>query len=557
MKAELYDAVIIGGGPAGLTAALYLARARYRVLVAEKERFGGQITITADVVNYPGIERGSGEEISSAMRHQAQSFGAEFVIADVTGLELTGDIKTVKTSRGEFQSFGVIIASGARPRSVGFKGEEEFKGRGVAYCATCDGEFFTGLDVFVVGGGYSAAEESLFLTKYARQVTVLVRGNDFSCARRTADLVKQNEKIKIHYNTIIEEAAGAEAPGEDTALRYARMKDTSTGETWEYRSEAGKTFGIFVFAGYTPATELIKGILDLDEKGYLVTDQNRKTNIDGVYGAGDVCVKRLRQMVTATADGAIAATELERHIANIQEKTGRIPSQPVTRVSPKEETGEAEASGTEGFFTPEIKAQLEALFAKMENPLVLHAVLDGRPVSEELKSFLSELTSLTSKLSLHLEQGEGESPGTPCVKALNTDGTETGIVFHGVPGGHEFNSFVIGLYNASGPGQNLEAGLTDQIRAINHPVSMKVLVSLSCTMCPELVMAAQRIATMNPLVKADIYDLNHFPALRDEYNVMSVPCLVLEPQGKVSFGKKNVEQLLRLVIPGPMNYTSL
>ena len=157
----LYDVIVIGGGPAGLTAALYLARARYSVLVVEKEKFGGQITITADVVNYPGVMQGSGTEITETMRRQAESFGAEFLLAEVTGLDMQGDLKTVHTSKGDVKAFGVLLATGAHPRKVGFKGEEEFKGRGVAYCATCDGEFFTGLDIFVVGGGFAAAEEAV------------------------------------------------------------------------------------------------------------------------------------------------------------------------------------------------------------------------------------------------------------------------------------------------------------------------------------------------------------------------------------------------------------
>ena len=172
---NLYDVIVVGGGPAGLTAALYLARAKYRVLVLEKEQFGGQISITNEVVNYPGIEKTSGKALTETMQRQAESFGAEFVLAEATGFDLVGDIKTVRTGRGDFRCFGVLLATGAHPRTVGFRGEEEHKGRGVAYCATCDGEFFTGKDIYVIGGGYAAAEESIFLTKFARNVTILIR----------------------------------------------------------------------------------------------------------------------------------------------------------------------------------------------------------------------------------------------------------------------------------------------------------------------------------------------------------------------------------------------
>ena len=197
-----YDVVIVGGGPAGLTAGLYLARARYRVVIVEQDHFGGQVTITHQVVNYPGVAQASGAELTETMRRQAQSFGAEFLLAQVTGLDLTGDVKTVRTTRGALSCFGVLWATGAHPRKVGFAGEAAFQGRGVAYCATCDGEFFTGKDVFVVGGGFAAAEEAVFLTKYARHVTILIRGADFSCAPSVAQAARDHERITVLPHTL-------------------------------------------------------------------------------------------------------------------------------------------------------------------------------------------------------------------------------------------------------------------------------------------------------------------------------------------------------------------
>jgi thioredoxin reductase (NADPH) len=552
---NLYDAIVIGGGPAGLTAALYLARARCRVLVVEKESFGGQIAITAEVVNYPGVLRGGGAEITAVMREQARSFGAEFMIAEATGIDPGAGgspLKTVRTSRGALRAFGVILATGANPRSVGFAGEAEFKGRGVAYCATCDGEFFTGLDVFVIGGGFAAAEEAVFLTKYARRVIMLMRGEDFSCAAATAEAAKTNEKIEIHYTSVMESVAG------DTALRTARIKNVKTGETWDYAAPPGECFGVFVFAGYAPATSLFKDLAELDDQGYVITDGNRKTAIDGVYAAGDVCIKTLRQMVTATADGAIAATELEKHIARMQKATGLVPRQPVTRLpsefsptnspanaaayaeaSPR--SGEAASAASEGeFFTPELKNQLEGIFAKMEKPLILRLELDHRPVSAELEQFAGELAAMTTKLRVEKRDGaEGEAP---CVRICRDSGEETGLAFHGVPGGHEFNAFVLGLYNASGPGQALDPALLTRIHALQEPAAITILVSLACTLCPDLVAAAQRIAAESPLVRAEAYDINHFGALKEQYRVMSVPCMIIN--GEVSFGKKNVEQIL-------------
>ena len=530
---NLYDVIVIGGGPAGLTAALYLARAKYRTLVVEKEKFGGQITITHEVVNYPGVKKASGEHITETMRAQAESFGAEFMLTEVESLDMTGDIKTVKTARGELKAFGVLLATGAHPRMVGFRGEEEFKGRGVAYCATCDGEFFTGKEVFVVGGGFAAAEEAVFLTKYARHVTILVRGEDFTCAASVADSAKNHPKITVLYNTEVEEVLG------DSSLKAIRYRNNLTGERSEYRDPQGDNIGVFVFAGYAPATALIEGIADRDDHGYVLTDRNQKTNVDGLYAAGDVCQKQLRQVVTAVADGAIAATELEKYAAALQRKTGLHPEKP--RAEAKQEAPAAAAASS--LFDGDMLAQLNAVFARMGSSLILKLSLDNRPVSAELKQYMEELARLTDKLTVEIVGG-GED--APCVRVYRADGSETGLGFHGVPGGHEFTSFVLGLYNAAGPGQPLDADVRASIAALPAR-KMQVLVSLSCTMCPELVTAAQRIAAENANVTAEVYDLTHFPALRDKYNVMSVPCLVIDDGQTITFGKKNVRQLLELL----------
>ena len=530
---NLYDVIVIGGGPAGLTAALYLARARYRTLVVEKEKFGGQITITHEVVNYPGVKKATGEALTETMRAQAEAFGAEFLLTEVEGLDLEGEIKTVKTARGELKAFGVLLATGAHPRQVGFKGEADFQGRGVAYCATCDGEFFTGKEVFVVGGGFAAAEEAVFLTKYASHVTILVRGENFTCAEGVAEAARNHPKITVLYNTEVEEVLG------DSALRAIRYRNNKTGEITEYRAQAGDNIGVFVFAGYAPATGLVKGLAQLDDHGYVITDRNQKTSVDGLYAAGDVCVKQLRQVVTAVADGAIAATELEKHAARMQRKTGLRPEKPKAE-QPQAATPVQKASS---LFDADMLAQLNAVFARMGSALILKLELDDRPVSAELKNYMEELSSLTEKLSLEIRQG-GED--APCVRVCRADGSETGLAFHGVPGGHEFTSFVLGLYNAAGPGQPLDADVRAAIAGLGKK-DMQVLVSLSCTMCPELVTAAQRIAAENPDVTAQVYDLTHFPALREKYNVMSVPCLVVDGGEKISFGKKNIRQLLQLL----------
>ena len=534
---NLYDVIIIGGGPAGLTAAIYLARARYRVLVLEKEQFGGQITITHEVVNYPGIGKTSGKALTDTMQQQAEAFGAEFLLAEATGLDLTGDVKTVRTGRGDFQCFGVLLATGAHPRMVGFKGEAEHKGRGVAYCATCDGEFFTGKEVFVVGGGFAAAEESVFLTKFARHVTILMLTEDFTCAEAAAEPARRHEKISILPTTELLEVAG------ENSLTYARWLNTKTGEETEYRSKDGESFGVFVFAGYEPASGLVKGLVELDEKGYILTDGSLKTSVNGVYAAGDVCIKPLRQVVTATGDGALAATELEKYAAAIQRKTGLQPQQPTPAVKELPSTPETSVTVDGSLFTPEMCQQLETVFSRLERPLQLALYLDERPVSAELERFITELAGMTDKLTMQVAERSASSQEAPCVRVCLQDGTPTRLAFHGVPGGHEFTSFVLGLYNAAGPGQTLDDATRQAIAALNKPVNMKVLVSLSCTMCPDLVVAAQHIAALNPNVTAEVYDLAHFEQLKNRYQVMSVPCLVVNNE-QVTFGKKNIQQLL-------------
>ena len=539
---NLYDVIIVGGGPAGLTAALYLARACYRVLVVEKEKFGGQITITSEVVNYPGVERASGAELTEKMRRQAESFGAEFLLAEVTGIDAGGDVRKVATSRGVFECFGLLVATGAHPRTVGFEGELDFRGHGVAYCATCDGEFCAGKPVFVVGGGFAAAEESVFLTKYASHVTVLIRKDDFSCAKSAADEAKRHEKITVLTNTAVESVSG------DSVLRRLVYVNGKTGERTVFEPENGDTFGVFVFAGYSPSTELVKGIVELDEHGYVVTDRQQKTSVDGIYAAGDVCIKKLRQVVTAVGDGALAATELEKYCAEMQKKTGLKPEVPHKRAAAHRpvDSGRSESapavSPDGGLFSGDMVRQLNGLFAKMGSPLILRLTLDERPVSRELENYMEALARLTDKLTVE-KSAATDGDGAPCVKICRADGSETGVAFHGVPGGHEFTSFVLGLYNLAGPGQRLDDQTKALIRKLDRDVHMTVMVSLTCTMCPELVTAAERIASLNPRVSVDIYDLNHFPALREKYNVMSVPCYVVN-DGQPMFGKKTVEELL-------------
>lgn len=537
---DIYDVVIVGGGPAGLTAALYLARARYRVLVLEKERFGGQIAITDEVVNYPGIPSVSGAALTETMRAQAEHFGAELRLAEATGFSLAERVKTVSTTEGEVRCLGLLLATGAHPRHVGFRGEEEYKGRGVAYCATCDGEFFTDKEVFVVGGGYAAAEESVFLTKFARHVTILIRKDDFSCAAAVAEQAKRHERITVLPNTVLLEVSG------ENGLTYARYENTVTGKITEYRAAAGESFGIFVFAGYAPETALLRGLVTLDEQGYLVTDGTQKTSAEGVYAAGDVCIKPLRQVVTATGDGAIAATSLEKYVAAVRRELGLGDTRETTAEPAAQPETAQRASAPDDYFDADMQRQLDGLLAKLERPLLLRLHPDGSALSGELEEMLRALAARTEKLTLKVAAQTAAPDELPFVEVCSAAGDALGLAFHGVPAGHEFGSFLLGLCHASGAGQPLSDVLRQRIAAIRQPVKLKILVTLSCSMCPDTVVAAQRIAAESPLVTAEVYDVRHFPALRERYHVMSVPCLVVD-DAEVSFGKKSMEQSLALL----------
>ena len=582
---DLYDVIVIGGGPAGLTAGLYLARARYRVLILEKDDFGGQITITNEVVNYPGVGRTTGRALTQTMRQQAQDFGAEFLSSEAIGLDVHGDVKTVHTSRGDLKAFGILIATGASPRKLGFEGESEYAGRGVAYCATCDGEFFAGKEVLVVGGGFAAAEESVFLTTYASKVTVLVREQDFTCDAAVAAAAKNNPKIDVRYQVELQGVTAGQG-----GLREASILNRATGQTETWKPVDGGTFGVFVFAGYVPATDLVRGVVELDDYGYVVTHGYLETSVPGVYAAGDLRAKNLRQVVTATADGAIAAVELERYAKRMSEKTGLTPQRPVSCVYEQSTTqtdaasldataptptpapatkrnAEAAANAVRKpgeLFSDATRQQLNVVFGRMSRPVTLALELDDTPLSTELRGFIDALVALSGgKLKSTVDDGEYEKDDTgravfdvdsvlpaarPCVRMV-VDGEPTGLAFHGVPSGHEFNSFVLGLYNVAGPGQPLGDDLIERAKSIASPLSIMILVSLTCTMCPETVLASQRLASLNPAVRAEAYDVSHFPELKDQYGAMSVPCIVINRGGEqtVEFGKKSIPQMLDLI----------
>lgn len=559
---NMYDVIVVGGGPAGLTSAIYLARAQYRVLVLEKENFGGQIRITHEVVNYPGVYNTNGHDLTETMRRQAEAFGAEFLISEAKELDLEGDIEKVHTDRGVLEAYSVILATGANPRKIGFPGEAEFEGRGIAYCATCDGEFFTGKDVLVLGGGFAAAEEAVFLTKFANKVTILVREPDFTCAKAASEPAKNHPNIDIHYNTEVLEVTG------ENSVTKAKIRNNETGETWEYEGPNGDNIGVFVFAGYIPKTDLVKGKLDLNPQGYVETTEYTRTSQEGVFSAGDLNIKDLRQVATAVSDGAIAATQAEKHALEMQKKTGIKPEIPahvleqakitkakyVSKGNVQEEVKPTQAKNTQAStgssLDPEIIDQLQAVFSRFTDNIELRVFKNSNPASQELSAMMKDMAAISEKVSfIEFEENQAldvaDDSQRPVVKVYDKDNYSP-IAFHGVPGGHEFQSFVLGLYNLASEGQAVSEDLVKEIKDLKE-TKIDLLVSLSCTQCPDLVVAAQRLATLSDNVTVDVYDINHFGELKEKYQVMSVPCIIFNDGEKVAFGKKNVKELVDLI----------
>ncbi len=307
---KIYDCIVIGGGPAGLAAGIYAGRAKMSTIVLEKDSLGGQIVKTDEVANYPGsVGEETGPSLIARMVEQAKHFGAEIIKDGVVDVELEGEVKVIKCEKETYKAKTVILATGAKPRLLGCPGETELTGKGVSYCATCDGDFFTDLEVFVIGAGDSACEEAMFLTKFARKVTIVSRKEELTAAKSIVAKLPNFPQIEVLWNSGVEEIRG------DGVVESIVFRNLVTNELTEYKAhEDDGTFGVFVFIGFIPSTKLLAGKVDMDKGGYIVTDDLMHTNIPGVFAAGDMRQKFLRQVVTATSDGAIAAMQAEKYI---------------------------------------------------------------------------------------------------------------------------------------------------------------------------------------------------------------------------------------------------
>lgn len=302
----VYDVIIIGGGPAGLSAGLYAGRGKLKTLLIEKETFGGQTATTHEVENYPGVSKITGPELSEVMREQVENFGVEIVKEGVVEVDFESDIKVVKTYENEFKAKTIILAMGAKPRLAGFKNENEFRSMGVSYCATCDGAFFEELDIAVIGGGDSAITEALYLTRFAKTIKIIHRRKEFRAAKSLLKKAEDHEKIEFILDTVVEEAQG------DGILEKLILRNVINNEKSELIVS-----GCFVFVGLDPINDIIKDKIDLDDFGYVISSEDMKTNIPGVFVAGDLRQKNLRQIITAASDGAIASTMAEKYLENL------------------------------------------------------------------------------------------------------------------------------------------------------------------------------------------------------------------------------------------------
>ena len=307
---KIYDVIVLGAGPAGLSAGLYAGRSRLSTLIIEKGQDGGQIAITNEIENYPGqsLEGESGPSLIARMTAQAAKFGAERASDVIKSVELDGEVKKLVGNKDEYLGKTVIIATGAFPRPIGCKNEGQYVGKGISFCATCDANFFEDFEVYVVGGGDAAVEEAMYLTNFARKVTVIHRRDELRAAKSIQEKAFKNEKLHFMWNSVVDEVGG------DELLNYMIVKNTKTGELTRIDAdEDDGLFGLFGFIGLLPKSELFEGVIEM-EKGYIKTDADMHTNIPGVFAAGDIRVKSLRQVVTAAADGAIAAMQAEKYI---------------------------------------------------------------------------------------------------------------------------------------------------------------------------------------------------------------------------------------------------
>jgi len=542
---NLYDLIIVGSGPAGLTAALYGGRAKLRVLVIEGPTMGGQIMLANEIANYPAMPDSNGPDYIKALRGQVEAFGAEFAQDTVATADFSGEVKVVVGNNASYYGLAVVVATGAKRKKMGFDGEKEFQGRGITYCATCDGEFFVGKDVFVIGDGFAAASESLFLTRYAKKVTIVAKASELACPPDVMDSINAHPAIEVLYNTDILKVAG------ENIIQTADFENVQTGEKWTYTVDpADKIFGIFVMAGQEPGSEIFRGHFTVDERGFIPTDENMMTDVAGVYAAGDVRPKRLRQLTTACADGSVAATAAESYISQNRDKFDLSGYQVAASEKPA-----SKKFDMENFFSDEVKEQIGFVLQHCASKVTVAAILEKEgDLSAELSEFLKKFAEIAGNEKVDIQiHYKGENPSLeaklsldvmPAVGFISPSGEASSIYYHGVPGGHELESFMLAIYNVAGPGQTGKIDDALKARAAALPaMDVKIAISLSCSICPDVVQYCQQLSTLNAKISTHVVDLLHYPEIQDKHSIMSLPALIVNDRD-IIFGRKDLNDII-------------
>ena len=533
---KIYDAIIIGGGPAGLTSGIYGGRAKLNILIIEKDNLGGQISLTEEVINYPGILKITGNKLMENMREQAKNFGVNFIKDKVVKIDFANKIKKVITEQGEYEGYNIIIASGLIHKELNFRGEKEYRGKGISYCSICDGEFFIDKDIFVVGAGFAACEEALYLTRYGKKVYIIAREPEFTCSKTIGDKVFANNKIEVMFNSEILEVSG------DNLVRKVKIKNNVNNEIKEYSSIDNENIGVFIFVGQKPETEIYKNQIKLNEDGYIVTDELMRTNIDKVFAVGDIRQKSLRQVVTAVADGAIAINQVEEKNQDSEELVEKFEDKKIETI---EETKKL------NLFSDEMIKTLKENLKNISNKVELILVKSGK--EEENRNtleFINEFQQITDKVQFNILEADNEVIDKKLLERLPAfffkKSNDIKIKYSTVPLGQELESFIGAINEIYGGKIEIRENLLNRIKKIDKKINVKIGVSLKCTRCPQTVKVNQIIANNNENISLEIIDVVTHKNFKTKYDIVGVPAMVIN-DNNLYFGQMSLEEMIEII----------
>ena len=533
---KIYDAIIIGGGPAGLTSGIYGGRAKLNILIIEKDNLGGQISLTEEVINYPGILKITGSKLMENMREQAKNFGVNFIKDKVVKIDFANKIKKVITEQGEYEGYNIIIASGLIHKELNFRGEKEYRGKGISYCSICDGEFFIDKDIFVVGAGFAACEEALYLTRYGKKVYIIAREPEFTCSKTIGDKVFANNKIEVMFNSEILEVSG------DNLVRKVKIKNNVNNEIKEYSSIDNENIGVFIFVGQKPETEIYKNQIKLNEDGYIVTDELMRTNIDKVFAVGDIRQKSLRQVVTAVADGAIAINQVEEKNQDSEELVEKFEDKKIETI---EETKKL------NLFSDEMIKTLKENLKNISNKVELILVKSGK--EEENRNtleFINEFQQITDKVQFNILEADNEVIDKKLLERLPAfffkKSNDIKIKYSTVPLGQELESFIGAINEIYGGKIEIRENLLNRIKKIDKKINVKIGVSLKCTRCPQTVKVNQIIANNNENISLEIIDVVTHKNFKTKYDIVGVPAMVIN-DNNLYFGQMSLEEMIEII----------